>query len=267
MAFSGLLSAALAAVALAPQQAPTPWQQGVSYRIEARLDEQADVLDGRARVWYRNESPDTLREFYLHLYLNAFRPNSEWARTDLEHGVRTFQDLGPEEHGFERIQQPHGGRAGRGAVVPVRARLHRGAHRRSRPRCRRGVRSRWTTTGRRAPPPWLAGRAAAGRHYDFAQWYPRVAVYDLEGWRPHPLYRQGEFYSEFATYDVTMDVAEDQVIGATGVPVTGRPRLVQGGGGGHRTPSSTSATGTGAGAAAPPCVVRDGVRVCGIRRP
>ncbi len=48
-------------------------------------------------------------------------------------------------------------------------------------------------------------------------------VYDKYGWQDHPLYPAGEFYGEFATFDVTLDLAEDQVIGATGVPVEGDP--------------------------------------------
>jgi hypothetical protein len=61
------------------------------------------------------------------------------------------------------------------------------------------------------------------RHYDWAQWYPRVAVFDRRGWQQHALMPQGEFYGEFAAYDVTLDVAADQVIGATGVAVEGDP--------------------------------------------
>ncbi|MDQ3556666.1 MAG: M1 family metallopeptidase, partial [Gemmatimonadota bacterium] len=61
------------------------------------------------------------------------------------------------------------------------------------------------------------------RHYDWAHWYPRIAVFDRGGWQHHALYPQGEFYGEFARYDVTLEVAEDQVIGATGVPVEGDP--------------------------------------------
>jgi hypothetical protein len=63
----------------------------------------------------------------------------------------------------------------------------------------------------------------SGRHYDFAHWYPRVAVYDTAGWQVQPLLPQGEFFGEFGRYDVTLDVAADQVIGATGVPVSGDP--------------------------------------------
>ncbi|HEX2645963.1 MAG TPA: M1 family metallopeptidase, partial [Candidatus Dormibacteraeota bacterium] len=62
-----------------------------------------------------------------------------------------------------------------------------------------------------------------GRRFDFAQWYPKVVVYDKYGWEDHPLYPAGEFYGEFATYDVTLDLPADQVIGATGVPVEGDP--------------------------------------------
>jgi hypothetical protein len=62
-----------------------------------------------------------------------------------------------------------------------------------------------------------------GRHYDFAQWYPKVAVFDRGGWQVQALLPQGEFYGEFGTFDVTLDVAADHVIGATGVPVSGDP--------------------------------------------
>ncbi|MGD8320936.1 MAG: M1 family metallopeptidase [Gemmatimonadota bacterium] len=261
MALHGLLPALLAASSLSPQQAPEPWQQGVEYRIEARLDEDAEVLTARARVWYRNESPDTLTDFYLHLYLNAFRPNSAYARDDLEHGIHMFQDLGPEEHGFEHLSRM--AVDGRDVTVSypfapdstvVRLILPR-------PLPPGGeITLDYDWQARPSTVPRRQGRR--GRHYDFAQWYPRVAVYDLEGWRPHPLYRQGEFYSEFATYDVTLDVASDQVMGATGVPVEGDPGW-----------AGAAAPGTGpvryqrdwyGSTGGAPCVVQGGERVCGI---
>jgi len=52
-----------------------------------------------------------------------------------------------------------------------------------------------------------------GRRFDFAQWYPKVVVYDKYGWEDHPLYPGGEFYGEFASYDVMLDLAADQVVG------------------------------------------------------
>ena len=38
-----------------------------------------------------------------------------------------------------------------------------------------------------------------------------------------PLLPQGEFYGEFAHWDVTLDLASDQVVAGTGVPVEGDP--------------------------------------------
>src|SRR5438445_60250 len=55
------------------------WQQQVAYRITATLDEPSGVLTGHVRISYVNRSPDTLRDFYVHQYLNAFRPGSRWA--------------------------------------------------------------------------------------------------------------------------------------------------------------------------------------------
>src|SRR5438046_7384190 len=62
-----------------------------------------------------------------------------------------------------------------------------------------------------------------GRRFDFAQWYPKVVVYDKYGWEDHPLYPAGEFYGEFASYDVSLDLTADQVVAATGVPIERDP--------------------------------------------
>jgi hypothetical protein len=259
-----ILASALLAPSTAFQQAPEPWQQGVSYRIEARLDEATHVLTGRARVWYRNESPDTLHDFYFHLYLNAFRPNSAWARRDLEMGIHTFQDLGPEDYAYDRLSRMEvdGRRVSLSYPYAPDSTIARIAL--PAPILPGGEitlsydwTSRVSTTFRR--------QGRQGRHYDFAQWYPKVVVYDLEGWRAHPVYRMGEFYGEFSTFDVTLDLAADQVVGATGVPVEGDPGW-----------SGAAAAGTGSvdlqrdwygppdSLARAPCVVRGGVRGCDV---
>ena len=51
------------------------WQQDVHYKIYAALDDSADVLNAKFyELTYWNNSPDTLREIYLHIYQDAFRP-------------------------------------------------------------------------------------------------------------------------------------------------------------------------------------------------
>ncbi|HYH82918.1 MAG TPA: M1 family metallopeptidase [Longimicrobium sp.] len=218
------LTAAVLAALLAPAgasaQAAGYFQQGVDYRIEAAVDEASNELHGRARLRYTNRSPRALDTVYVQQHLNAFRPNSAWARRELEYGERRFQSLGPNDHAFERFTRVAVGGAmvrpvyplspdSTVAAIPLPRRLAPGA----------SVTLDMDWTARLSTLPRRQGRA--GRHYDWAQWYPRVAVYDRGGWQLQPLLPQGEFYGEFGTYDVTLDLAADQVIGATGVPVEG----------------------------------------------
>ncbi len=198
------------------------FQQGVDYRIEARLDEQAGVLHGRARLRYTNRSPRALDTLFIHQHLNAFRPNSAWARRELEYGERRFTDLGPDDHAYERFTavavdgtpvRPAypGAPDSTVAAIPLARPLAPGA----------SVTLVMDWDARLSTLPRRQGRR--GRHYDFAQWYPRIAVYDRTGWAYQALMPQGEFYGEFARYDVTLDLASDQVVGSTGVAVEGDP--------------------------------------------
>ncbi len=57
--------------------------------------------------------------------------------------------------------------------------------------------------------------------YDLAQWYPKVAVYDEKGFHAEKL-REGEYYGEFGTFDVWLDVPSHYVVAATGVAGGGR---------------------------------------------
>lgn len=207
------------------------WQQDAVYTIEAELDEGAELLRAAAIFAYRNRSPDTLDVLYFHLYLNAFRPNSLWARTE-QRPAFDFQSLPPEDQAFQRLTRARAGGTDLAAEYPyapdstvVRLALPVPLA----PGDSVVLELEWE-----ARPSTLCRRQCrSGRHYDFAQWYPRIAVYDRGGWQAHPLYPQGEFYGEFARYDVTLDLAADQVVGATGVPLSGDP--------GWRSASSSSA--------------------------
>ena len=198
------------------------WQQQVAYRITASLDEPSGVLTGRARITYVNRSPATLRDFYVHQYLNAFRPGSRWAAADSAERRDRFQHLKDPDYAFERITDAAlMGQALRPdyPYAPDSTIAHWSLPRPLAPGDSMVVDVAWQA--RPSTLPRRQGRQ--GRRFDFAQWYPKVVVYDRYGWEDHPLYPAGEFYGEFATYDVTLDLPEDQVIGATGVPVEGDP--------------------------------------------
>jgi len=53
--------------------------------------------------------------------------------------------------------------------------------------------------------------------YQITQWYPKPAVYDQFGWHQMPYLNEGEFYSEFGKFDVSITVPENYTIAATGV--------------------------------------------------
>src|SRR5436305_9271098 len=70
------------------------WQQRVHYTIVATLDEAQSNLHSRGTLVYVNNSPDTLREMFVHQYLNAFRPGSKWSASDERENRVRFQNLG-----------------------------------------------------------------------------------------------------------------------------------------------------------------------------
>src|SRR5215471_15285458 len=82
------------------------WQQHVHYTIVATLDEEQTRLRAHGTLVYVNNSPDIIREMYVHQYLNAFRPNSKWSAADEHENRERFQNLGPADIGYERFTQP-----------------------------------------------------------------------------------------------------------------------------------------------------------------
>src|SRR5947207_15594155 len=201
---------------LAPDSAY--FQQRVAYEITASLDEPSGVLSGRVRIHYVNQSPDSLRDFSVHQYLNAFRPGSRWAAVDSAEQRERFQHMKDPDYAFERITQASLGVPDY-PYAPDSTIAHWRLPRPLAPGDSMDVEIAW-----KARPSTLPRRQGRqGRRFDFAQWYPKVVVYDKYGWEDHPLYPAGEFYGEFASYDVRLDLAADQVVGATGVPVEGDP--------------------------------------------
>ncbi len=196
----------------------TYWQQRVAYEIVAAVDEPSGVLSGNVRIKYVNQSPDTLRDFYVHQYLNAFRPASRWAAVDSAEWRERFQHMQDPDYAFERITQASLGTPDY-PYAPDSTIAHWRLPRPLAPGDSMGVTISWQA--RPSTLPRRQGRR--GRRFDFAQWYPKVVVYDKYGWEDHPLYPAGEFYGEFASYDVMLDLAADQVVGATGVPLEGDP--------------------------------------------
>ena len=52
-----------------------------------------------------------------------------------------------------------------------------------------------------------------GQSYQITQWYPKPAVYDKNGWNQMPYLNQGEFYSEYGSFDVSITLPKNYVVG------------------------------------------------------
>jgi len=158
----------------------TYWQQRVAYEILASVDEPSGVLSGMS-VSLRQSIADTLRDFYVHQYLNAFRPGSRWPRRIPRRAVPFSTCRIP-------TTRSNGSRKRRSAHRIIRTRPTR----RSRTGACHGRRSRRFDRphdfleGSALDVASATGQARAGR-FDFAQWYPKVVVYDRYGWEPHPV--------------------------------------------------------------------------------
>jgi hypothetical protein len=55
-----------------------------------------------------------------------------------------------------------------------------------------------------------------GVDYSFTQWYPKMCVYDRDGWHPD-LYVAREFYGDFGRFEVNITADAGFVLGGTGV--------------------------------------------------
>ncbi len=55
---------------------PDRWQQRVKYTMDIDMNVQTNRFTGKQKLEYWNNSPDTLKRVFYHLYFNAFQPGS-----------------------------------------------------------------------------------------------------------------------------------------------------------------------------------------------
>lgn len=202
------------------------WQQSLHYKMAITLDPDAARVDGHEEIVYANNSPDTLREIYLNLYPRAFRKGSvkdqEFKRQLGALGrTRTFLE-GKEDvyHDYEliHVEVRQGDISGNTYKIDDTI-LSISLPRSLAPLDTVVLVIDWTHINGE-----MFERAGKiGDHFNMAQWYPKPMVYDEQGWNINPFHAEGEFYGEFATFDVSFDIPEDYVLAATGIVTEGDP--------------------------------------------
>ena len=190
------------------------WQQKVNYTIEVGLDTINQVLTGFETITYQNNSPNSLPEIYMHLWPNAYKNrNTAYAKQELENGNTAFYFASDADRGFiDSIDFRVNDKNVKWnftqqidiAIITLNEPILPGQ-------------SITIQTPFKVKLPKVFSRMGyENGHYCITQWYPKPAVYDVNGWNPMPYLNQGEFYSEFGSFDVKITVPKNLVLAATG---------------------------------------------------
>ncbi len=195
------------------------WQQRIRCEMAVELDVKSHRFTGTEKLVYQNNSPDTLRQLYFHLYFNAFKPGSEMdtrsrsiADPDQRVGDR-IAALSPEEQGDLRctamLQDGKPARMEELGTI-LRVVLAKPLLPKKSTTLSFGFNGQVPVQIRRS------GRdSQEGIAYSMTQWFPKVAAYDHQGWHPDP-YVGREYYGEWGDYDVRLTLDSSFTVAATG---------------------------------------------------
>lgn len=191
------------------------WQQRVDYSIDVLLNDKEKTLDAFEKLTYANDSPDTLRFIWFHLWPNAYK-NDKTAFSDqmLENGNTNFYFSQKEQKGYiNRLDFKVDGEGARIEDHPQHIDIVKLLLPKPLPPKGQII----ITTPFHVKLPYNFSRGGYdGQSFQVTQWYPKPAVYDKDGWHPMPYLDQGEFYAEFGSFDVRITVPRSYVVAATG---------------------------------------------------
>jgi len=195
------------------------WQQRVEYTMNVELNTETHILKGDQKLVYFNNSPDTLRKVYYHLFFNAFQPGSmmDVRSRNLPDPDRRVMDriskLSDTEIGYQHIQslkqdgKPLTYRV-EGTILEVTL---------SKPLLPK-TKTTFDMTFEAQVPLQIRRSGRNNREgiaYSMTQWYPKLAEYDFQGWHAYQ-YVAREFHGVWGDFDVKITIDPKFVIGGTG---------------------------------------------------
>ena len=212
-------------------QSSTYWQQHVDYKMEVTMDVKNYQYKGKQELVYTNNSSDTLKSVYYHLFNNAFQPGSEMdARLHSikdpdgrmvnkvtidgkEVKVSRIESLKPNEIGYLKIsnfKQDGVDAAAKtvGTILEVTL---------AKP-ILPNTKTTFTLDFDGQVPVQIrrSGRNNnEGVELSMSQWYPKMAEFDFEGWHADP-YIAREFHGVWGDFDVTINIDKDYILGGSG---------------------------------------------------
>ncbi len=202
-------------LSLANCQLNNYWQQKVDYTIDVQLDDKQHSLDAFEKLVYTNNSPDTLRFIWFHLWPNAYKNDkTAFSEQMLRNGRTDFYFTADSNKGYinqlafkidgsNAATEAHSANIDIVKLLLVQPLLP-------------GTSITITTPFHVQLPYNFSRGGHVGQSYQATQWYPKPAVYDSKGWHEMPYLDQGEFYSEFGSFDVKITVPENYIVAASG---------------------------------------------------
>lgn len=191
------------------------WQQQVNNNIKVFLNDSTHTLTGDISMSYQNNSPDTLRFIWIHLWPNAYKNDrTAFSEQQLKNGSTDFYFSDDERKGYiNQLDFTVDGKRATSKDHPQ----HQDIVQLLLPDPLLPGQSVEINTPFQVKLPDFFSRAGhKNESYYITQWFPKPAVYDHKGWHPIPYLDQGEFYSEFGDYNVYITVPEKYTVAATG---------------------------------------------------
>lgn len=212
---------------------PDRWQQKIKYTIDVKLDVQANRISGTEKIDYYNQSPDTLKRIFLHLYWNAFQPNSsmdlrskEMGKTLLAEPRKNFDGLDwdarikgritkltPDEIGNQQVKSVYINGISQ-VLKEQETILEVVLDKPILPKSKTVIEIVFE-----AQVPLQVRRSGRdnqeGIRYSMSQWYPKMVEYDYQGWHANP-YIAREFYGVWGDFDVNITIDKKYMVAAGG---------------------------------------------------
>ncbi|MDI1254680.1 MAG: M1 family metallopeptidase [Flavobacterium sp.] len=226
-----LFSFVFIGIAKTSAQSSSYWQQHVDYKMDVVMDTKTYQYKGKQELVYTNNSGDTLKRVFYHLYPNAFQPGSEMdarlqsikdpdgrmvTKTKVDgKDVKEsrIKNLKPNEIGFLKITnfKQDGAFAEAktvGTILEVTL---------AKP-ILPNQKTTFTLDFDGQVPLQIrrSGRNnSEGVELSMSQWYPKIAEFDFEGWHADP-YIAREFHGVWGNFDVNITIDKAYTIGGSG---------------------------------------------------
>ncbi len=183
------------------------WQNHSDYRIEAQFNTATRTLTGKENITYHNESPNFIGYFFLRLYQDMNKPESEkdwiYNKESFSSGV-TINAIRIDGNEIDIARQTSRSGTNLRITYPINSgEIH-------------DLYIEWSIQLPEARLPRM-GRYDSTT-YMIAYWYPQMAVYDdIDGYDAVDYTGQVEFYNDFSNYDVTISIDNTNcIVWATG---------------------------------------------------